>query len=98
MLRMVLVRDTLGREEAREPKDSFDRGVAELIEGRVFVRLPFVGSGRGGGAMALMVVVGAVLSLGSTVGRRARRSVGIFGCVGVTVRLLHAFDARRVSL
>ena len=66
------------------------------MDGMMFCRLPFPWIGMGGGAMGR--IVDAVDGLRMIVGRLVRRSLEIFGCVGVTVRLLTAFEARSVSL
>ena len=60
----------------------------------VFVRLP-VFNGTGGGIARRVALL---LMLRRMVGPLKRRLVTGFGCVGVTVLLLHARDARNGSL
>ena len=82
--------------ECKAPNDSPDLGVAvpwELMEVIVLVRLVLPFSGTGGGMVRRPPLL---LMLRSIVAPRIRRLLTGLGCVGVTVRLLHARETRGV--
>jgi hypothetical protein len=100
MLRIVFVRDTVGRRigsfESCIWNVSPDRGVAALNEVMVFVRLTLVFNGTDGGGGPRSD--GWLLTLCRGMGFRRRALIGGFGCVGVMLLLLHAWEIRGASL
>jgi len=75
--------------------DSPERGIEEVIDVMVFVRLLLGFKGTGGGIARKVVLLLMLLNM---VGPRRRLFTTGFGWVGVTVLLLHARDARESCL
>ena len=94
MLRIVLVLEGAAELWALV-KDSPERGIVEVIDVMVFVRLLLGFKGTGGGIARNVVLLLMLLNM---VGPRKRLFTTGFGWVGVTVLLLQARDARESCL